>query len=206
MYTEEELIENCKRGDPVAQEALYKRFAPRMRYVCQRYARTSFEVEDIFQEAFVKVLLNIQRFSGKGSLEGWIRKIFVHTAIDYYKKNSRWADQRQLDDNDNDTADLHLADEYFEQLANSLSSDDLLSIVNKLPDGYRVVFNLYAIEGFTHAQIAESLKVTEGTSKSQLSKARKMLRELIKEQVAKRPAEVVQFKMDKSVANWGFSV
>ena len=177
-----------------------------MRYVCQRYARTSFEVEDIFQEAFVKVLLNIQRFSGKGSLEGWIRKIFVHTAIDYYKKNSRWADQRQLDDNDNDTADLHLADEYFEQLANSLSSDDLLSIVNKLPDGYRVVFNLYAIEGFTHAQIAESLKVTEGTSKSQLSKARKMLRELIKEQVAKRPAEVVQFKMDKSVANWGFSV
>lgn len=151
------------------------------------------------------MLLNIQHFSGKGSLEGWIRKIFVHTAIDYYKKNCRWGEQRQLDDNEYDVADLHLSNEYFEQLANSLSSDDLLGIVNKLPDGYRVVFNLYAIEGYTHAQIAESLKVTEGTSKSQLSKARKMLRDLIKEQVAKRPAEVIQFKMDKSVANWGFS-
>lgn len=161
-----------------------------MRFVCQRYARTNFEVEDIFQEAFVKVFLNIEKFSGHGSLEGWVRRIFVNTAIDYYKKNSKWSDQRPLDSNEMDVADLYIQDEYFEQMAASLSSEDLLKMVNQLPDGYRMVFNLYVIEGYSHAQIAEVMKISDGTSKSQLAKARKALKEVIKLTMANAPQEL----------------
>ena len=123
----------------------------------------------------------------------------MHTCINVLKKNKKFSDSVDI------VYASHIGIKE-ESIPSIMQAKEVVECIRLLPLGYRTVLNLYAIEGFTHAQIAESLKVTEGTSKSQLSKARKMLRELIKEQVAKKPAEVVQFKMDKSVANWGFSV
>lgn len=180
MYNEIEVIRRCQKGEASAQELLYKHYASRMRYVCVRYARTNFDVDDIFQDAFIKLFANIHLYKGEGSFDGWVRRIFVNTAIDHYRKQSKWRDEQPLEETDYEQADACLSDEYFEQLASRLSSDELLEMVNSLPTGYRLVFNLYAIEKYTHAQIAEQLGVTEGTSKSQLSKARKMLKLILK--------------------------
>ncbi len=176
MYTEIELIKRCQKQEPAAQEVLYKQYASRMRYVCLRYARTNFDVDDIFQDAFIKLFENIQHYKGEGSFHGWVRRIFVNTAIDHYRKQSKRREQQPLDDKEFELADACVSDEYFEQLASKLTTDELLEMANSLPTGYRMVFNLYAIEKYTHAQIAKTMGITEGTSKSQLSKARKMLK------------------------------
>lgn len=189
MYNEEELIIRCKKGDPVAQEVLYKKYASRMRFVCLRYARTSFEVEDIFQDAFVKLFTHIRHYNGTGSFDGWVRRIFVNTAIDHYKKNNKWQEQ-PLDEGQYELAEVTISDEGFEQVANELSTQELLELANSLPEGYRIVFNLYVVEKYSHAQIAETLGIKEGTSKSQLSKARKMLKMLLLEYVAEHPTKV----------------
>ena len=200
MNHDEELIARCRKGEAAAQEALYKKYASRMRYVCLRYARTNFEVEDIFQEAFVKVFANLTQYAGSGSLDGWIRRIFVNTAVDYYKKNIRWSEHRSLEINGYEPAELYVVDDKFEEWATQLTETDLLELVNMLPDGYRMVFNLYVIEQFSHAQIAETLKISDGTSKSQLAKARRMLKGLVKERVAKSQVEVLEVEFEKGVS------
>ncbi|MDX5345611.1 MAG: sigma-70 family RNA polymerase sigma factor [Hymenobacteraceae bacterium] len=168
MLTEKEIIEGCKKGKAACQEELYRRYSARMMSLCLRYAKTNFEAEDVFQEAFVNVFNNIDAY-GAGSFVGWMRRIFVNTAINNYRKNKihyGHLDSQELEVEDNGQIDI----------LQDLTALELMEHVNVLPDGYRLVFNLYVVEGYTHKEIAETLGIAEGTSKSQLAKAKSMLK------------------------------
>lgn len=165
--TLERLFERCKQGERRAQEQLYHHFASKMLGVCMRYAKSTFEAEDMLQAGFVKVFSAMQGFRGEGSLEGWIRRIIVNTAISTYRNNVRLNTEPWQETHDT-------AHAYELQ---HLECEDLLRLVRALPDGYRIVFNLYAIEGYSHKEISEKLQISEGASKSQLSRARKWLQD-----------------------------
>lgn len=170
MYTDKELIERCLENDPRAQEFLYKKFAGRMYGVCLRFARNTLEADDILQEGFIKVFTFLKDFRQDGSLEGWVRRTIINTAINYYhSKENEWK-ETLLDK----AVGIH---SQTEDILNKISADDLLHLIQGLPEGYRMVFNLYVIEGYTHQEIAEILKISENTSKSQLSRARLALQE-----------------------------
>jgi len=170
MYTDKELIERCLEKDPRAQEFLYKRFARRMYGVCLRFARNTLEADDILQEGFIKVFTFLKDFRQEGSLEGWIRRTFVNTAINYYhSKENEWK-ETSIDK----AGSFHPVSE---DMLEKISAEDLLEIIRELPEGYRMVFNLYVIEGYNHQEIAEMLHISENTSKSQLSRARAALQE-----------------------------
>lgn len=170
---EEEIIKQCIAGNSKAQEKLYNFYARRMKGICVRYAKSVFEAEDIFQDAFIKVFTYLVNYKMEGSFDGWIRRIVVNTAIDHYKKNQSLEKHfEQYDGAD----EIETENVTIEQ---KLYADDLLKILSLLPDGYRLVFNLYAIEGYNHKEIADLLNITEGTSKSQLSKARRYIQHLL---------------------------
>lgn len=166
--TERELIEGCLRGDRAAEEELFRRYSGKMLAVCRRYARHEMEAEDLLQEAFVRVYANLGQFRFQGSFEGWIRRIVVHTVLKHFRKLSIQREQigipEHADEDSVDPAALH-----------QLHEEELLKLIAALPDGYRVVFNLYAIEGYSHKEIAEMLGIGESTSRSQFLKARKAL-------------------------------
>lgn len=170
--TEYQLIEKCKRKDPVAQRELYERYARKMLFVCQRYANDTETARDLLQDGFVKVFTSLDSFSFSGSLEGWIRRIMVNTALEYLRRNDLLRD----------AADLS---EHYEMYAEAsspledLSAKDLMNMIYKLPPGFRTVFNLYAIEGYSHKEIADMLHVTESTSRSQYTRAKKFLQRLV---------------------------
>ncbi len=162
----------CKTNDRKAQAELYQLFAPKMYAVCLRYARDTFEAEDMLQQGFIKVFTKSALFDGTGVLEGWIRRIMVNTAIEGYRKNKlSFISTDQV-------STTELAEHATLQL-NNLDYKDLLNLIKDLPLGYKTVFNLYAIEGYNHREIAEMLQISEGNSKSQLSRARQWLRERI---------------------------
>ena len=170
---EDEIIKQCIAGNSKAQEKLYNFYARRMKGICVRYAKSVFEAEDIFQDAFIKVFTYLVNYKMEGSFDGWIRRIVVNTAIDHYKKNQSLEKHfEQYDGAD----EIETENVTIEQ---KLYADDLLKILSLLPDGYRLVFNLYAIEGYHHKVIADLLNITEGTSKSQLSKARRYIQHLL---------------------------
>ncbi len=171
--SEEEIINGCIREDKACQYALYKAFAGKMLAVCKRYGRTDLEAEDILQEGFIKVYDNISKFRGNGSFEGWVRRIMVNTALKMYRKNSFKNEVIGIAEDYDEPTDAHVLEK--------MSSAEMMKMVDGLPDGYKVVFNLYAIEGFSHAEIADTLGVNEGTSRSQLAKARKWLQKKIQE-------------------------
>lgn len=165
--TERELIEGCLRGERRCQETLYDRYARRMYAVCMRYARHEMEAEDIMQEGFIRVYAKLKDFRMEGSLEGWVRRIMVHTAINLYRRKSFQLERFGME---------HLPEEPVEADAvGRLGEGELMAMVASLPEGYRMVFNLYAIEGFDHAEIANMLGCGESTSRSQLAKARRLL-------------------------------
>lgn len=166
--TEQDLVRGCIQGNRKFQEELFQRYAGKMLAVCMRYARHRMEAEDILQDAFVKVFEHIGQFQFKGALEGWIRRIVVNTAIKAYDRKSFTHEQIGIDPTWDSASDLPLSDM-------QLQEKDLLNMINQLPDGYRIVFNLYAIEGYSHQEIAEMLGIQESTSRSQLVKARKQL-------------------------------
>lgn len=170
-YTIDSLLEGCRKGDRKAQESLYKTMASRMMGVCTRYAKDTFEAEDVLQMGFVKVFQKVSEFRGEGSFEGWIRRIMVNTAIESYRKNLRTLNVVDIDevyDQPQSTFDM-----------SGLELKDLLKLVQQLSNGYRLVFNMYVIEGYSHKEIATELGITEGASKSQLSRARAILKEKI---------------------------
>lgn len=170
MYTDKELIECCLKNDPRAQEFLYKQFSKRMYGICLRFARNTLEADDILQEGFIKVFSFLKNFRQEGSLEGWIRRTIVTTAINYYNsKQNEWKETSL------DKAGYYQS--VAEDTLDKISAADLLNIIHELPDGYRMVFNLYIIEGYNHSEIAEMLHISENTSKSQLSRARMALQE-----------------------------
>ncbi len=138
-----------------------------------RYARGTFEAEDMLQTGFIKVFGSIGSYRGEGSFEGWIRRIIVNTAIETYRRNMRSGHQVELNDAYDDAQHTFSMD--------TLECEDLLRLIQALPDGYRMVFNMYALEGFSHKEIAQTLRISEGASKSQLSRARTWLKERIKQ-------------------------
>ena len=139
-------------------EQLYNRFAPKMRGLCFRYVRSVFEVDDVLQEAFIKVFTKLSSFKGNGSLEGWIRRIVVNTAINYYHSNLSQSNNVMLDG-------VKEADLDPVEITDRLSVEELYQVINKLPDGYRFVFNMFAIDGYSHKEIADALNITESTSR-----------------------------------------
>lgn len=153
------------------QEALYKHTAAKMMAVCMRYAKDRMEAEDTLQVGYIKVFQKVKEYRGEGSFEGWIRRIMVNTAIESYRKNLK-------------TMNVVPIEDAYEQPATGfdfsrLGMQDLMKVIQKLADGYRLVFNMYIIEGYSHKEIAETLGISEGASKSQLSRARAILREEI---------------------------
>ncbi len=168
------LIEEYKRGSINAFETLYKKYASKMKGVAFRYLNDSFIAEDIVQEAFVKVFKKIKDFQPTGHFEAWLRRVVVNTAINYYlslkKENEKKAEFSLSPENE--STDNFEEDDLY-------SLEELTTAVNMLPSGYKMVFNLYAIDEYTHKEIAEKLQITEGTSKSQLFKARAFLKSVL---------------------------
>jgi len=171
QYSINELLEGCKAGNRKMQEALYRQTAPKMLVVCMRYAKDTMEAEDVLQMGYVKVFQKINEYRGDGAFEGWIRKVMVNTAIESYRKNLRSMNVVPIED----AYDQPSTGFDFSRLG----MQDLLKVIQKLADGYRVVFNMYIIEGYSHKEIAETLGISEGASKSQLSRARAILKEEI---------------------------
>ncbi|MFT4521390.1 MAG: RNA polymerase sigma factor (sigma-70 family) [Bacteroidia bacterium] len=166
--TERELIEACQRGDSEAFELIYNNLSDKMYAVCLRYTKHNDDAKDVLQDAFIRIYKNLKQFRFSGSFEGWCRRIVVNTAIERIRKNGRLAeDSLEL------APETSVKAESFEQL----KYDDLMTLIRTLPDGYRTVFNMYVIEGYSHKEIAEELQVSESTSKTQLYKARLTLQQ-----------------------------
>lgn len=170
--TDEELIKGCKSGKHKAFEALYKKYAMKMMAIAQRYCNTTFEAEDVVQEAFIKVFQKISTYDNQGSFEGWIKRVLVNTAINHYHQTSK--EKLQVDYNA-----LSGEESISEDAIGKIANEELLTLIQSLPEGYRMVFNLYVIEGYNHKEIGEMLNISEGTSKSQLSKAKGVLKSSI---------------------------
>lgn len=163
------LIKECVKGNAKAQRFLFDKFAPKMLTVCIRYAKNKSDAEDVLQDAFIKVFNKINEFKNEGSLEGWIRRIMVNTSLDQIRKNIKFS-------NDTDLEAVSYKLENNDFTFENLVSEDLLKLINSMPNGYRVVFNMFAIEGYSHQEIASTLGVTENTSKSQYLRARNFLK------------------------------
>ncbi len=179
QYTIDELIRYCKAGERKAQELLYKKFAAKMLGVCMRYSTDRMEGEDMLQNGFIRVFQKIGDYRAEGSFEGWIRRIMVHSSIEYYRKHHKVLQLVDLEDASNEASVDPLA-------TANLAANDLLVLIRQLSPGYRLVFNLYAIEGYSHREIAELTGMTEGASKSQLSRARTVLKQQIIKMEGKR--------------------
>lgn len=167
-YSENELVEGCVRNDRRAQEAFYRTFFPEMIRMVRRYTRDEDTALEIVNNGFLRVFKKLHTFAFKGSLEGWVRRLVYHSMADYFRKNARYLHFLVLEEQD---------DIVPEQSHEVFYEEDILKVVRQLPPVSREVFRLYAIEGYTHAEIAENLNMSEGTSKWHLSTARQKLRE-----------------------------
>jgi len=170
--SESDLIKGCIEGDRRMQEELYKRFSPKMYAVCLRYANNPNDAQDLLQEGFIKVYRNLHRFRAEGSFEGWVRRVFVNTSIEHFrKKSTQLSSVSEKEENTIEDADITALD--------SLAEKDIINIVQELSPGYRTVFNLYVVEGYSHKEVGELLGISEGTSKSQLARAKSILQKKI---------------------------
>lgn len=168
MCSLDKIIAKCKRGDRQAGEQLYRMFSPKMFAVCIRYSRTREEAEDNLQDGFIKVLESVGQYSGKGSFEGWMKRVFVTTALEKFRK----ASPLQLTEELPDVQDEEMPDE-------EIPAEVLLEFVSQLPDKYRMVFNLYVMEQLPHKEIAAMLGISEGTSKSNLARGKEILKKRV---------------------------
>ena len=183
--SEQEMIEGCKKGNRQAQKLLYNHFSGKMYALCCRYVKDKMEAEDVLVTSFTKILERIGQYKGDGSFEGWIRRIMVNESLSYLRRNKNMYLE----------ADIEAADHEpnYERLDSQLEAQDLLKLISELPSGYRIVFNLYAIDGYSHKEIGEQLGINESTSKSQLSRARSLLQ--------KRLLELEEAEMKESKEN-----
>lgn len=180
MKSDDLLIRECIDGKRKAYSQLFQQYAPVMLGVCMRYCKNRIDAEDVMQDGFIKVFGQIHKFRGEGSFEGWIKRIMINAAIDNYQSNLKHAFHEDVDDftHSNDLADnIDTADDLPDEM--NIPHKKLMEMIQDLPDGYRMVFNLYAIENFNHKEIATLLGISENTSKTQLLKARKTLRKKI---------------------------
>lgn len=170
ILTEQELIHGCLADDGNCQQALFNQYAGKMMTVCLRYAADQMTAEDLLMESFVKIFKYIHQYKFEGSFEGWIRRIVVNTALKKLQKKKIYFEEVKAEKiNASMDSEAHA----------NIGEKEILELIKQLPDGYRVVFNLYVIEGYSHEEIAEMLNIQPGTSRSQLVKARKMLQQQI---------------------------
>jgi len=172
---ENALVEACVEGNYRAQKRLYQLYAPQMMGVCMRYSSCVADAEDILQDGFIKIYQHIDSYTGQGALGGWMRRIMINTALQRFRENKNMQLVRM------DDTDLHLR-EVSDDVLSKMAADELMAKLQQLPIGFRTVFNLYAIEGFKHHEIASQLGISVGTSKSQYSRSRAILREMIEEE------------------------
>jgi len=171
VLKESQLIEECIKGNRKCQKDLYDHFASKMFAVCLRYAKNQMDAEDILQEGFVKLYNNLHRFRGEGSFDGWVRRIFVNTAIEHIRRKNLTTTPSEGLENSVKDKQHNALDNLFEK--------DLIKGAAVLSDGYKTVFNMYAVEGYSHKEIAAHLGITESTSKSQFSRAKAILRNIL---------------------------
>jgi RNA polymerase sigma factor (sigma-70 family) len=171
---EEELIKSCLRGDRISQQQLFDLYSSKMYALCYRYVRHAMEAEDIMVTGFTKVFNRIGQFKGEGSFEGWIRRIMVNEALTCLRKSRAMYLETELEQADREPD--------YDKLSDHLEAEDLMKMIQELPAGYRLVFNMYTIDGYSHKEIAEQLGISENTSKSQLSRARVYLQKMLLEQ------------------------
>ena len=179
---ESQLIENCIKGERKSQKALYDLYSSKMYSICLRYSKNQMDAEDVLQEGFVKLFKNLHRFRGEGSFDGWVRRIFVNTAIEHIRRKS-------LNTTVGEGLENSVADKQQNALDN-LYEKDIIKSSQTLSDGYRTVFNLYAIDGYSHKEIATKLGITESTSKSQFSRAKALLRNIIQYKSTKKNTSI----------------
>lgn len=173
MINARELVSRCLKNDAVAQKQLYQHFAPQMLAVCYRYTKDSDEASDVLQEGFVRVFRNLNQWKEEGELGAWIRKIMVNTALNWLrsKKKIQWVDEAYIEEN-------HQADSVITPI-HRMEAREIANLIRQLPAGYQMVFNLHAVEGYSHVEIAKMLNISEGTCRSQYLRARKYLADLI---------------------------
>ena len=172
--SDSELVEGCIRAERTYQELLYRRYSSKMYGVCIGYAKDRADAKDILQDGFVKVFTNIHKYKGEGSFEGWIRRIIVNTAIDHYRRTTKEAMHMNAVDIEY-AKDIQVEVSVLQQMC----AKDIMNLVHQLPNGARLIFNLYVVEGYTHQEIAEKLNINQGTSKSQFARAKKLLQNLV---------------------------
>ena len=184
--TEELILQGCQKNDPAAQQLLYQKYSPKMLSVCYRYAKSREDAEDMLQEGFVKIFLQINRYEHRGSLEGWILRVIVHTCINHLKKYKKF----------NDVVDLAYAANLIireDNIPGIVQAKQIVESIRALPIGYRTVLNLYAIEGYSHKEIGSMLEIEESTSRSQYTRAKNLLEEILGQK------GIIQAKEEKRV-------
>ncbi len=167
------LVKDCLKGKRDAQKQLYEHYAAEMLAVCYRYTKSTSDAEDVLQDGFVKVFTHLHQFKADGEIGAWIRRIMVNTAINYLKKSSRYQSDLAF-------SELSMHPVYFDNPEVHMQAKELADLIRQLPPGFQTIFNLHAVEGFTHVEIGQMLGINEGTSRSQYSRARALLISWIK--------------------------
>jgi len=185
--TEEALLKGCMNNDPAAQRELYNRYSSKMLAVCYRYAHSREDAEDMLQEGFIKVFLQVHTFENRGAFEGWVRRIIVHTCINILKKNKKF----------NESVDIiHATSMQIreESVSAIIQAKQVVECIRLLPIGYRTVLNLYAVEGYSHREIAGMLDIEESTSRSQYTRAKAMLEDiLVRKKIMQKPKQDIDW-------------
>ncbi|MBP7556080.1 MAG: sigma-70 family RNA polymerase sigma factor [Chitinophagaceae bacterium] len=185
--TEEALLKGCMNNDQAAQRELYNRYSSKMLAVCYRYAHSREDAEDMLQEGFIKVFLQVHTFENRGAFEGWIRRIIVHTCINILKKNKKF----------NESVDIiHATSMQIreESVSAIIQAKQVVECIRLLPIGYRTVLNLYAVEGYSHREIAGMLDIEESTSRSQYTRAKAMLEDiLVRKKIMQKPKQDIDW-------------
>ena len=185
--TEEAILKGCLQNDPTAQKELYNRYSPKMLSVCYRFAHNREDAEDMLQEGFIKIFSQMHTFGNRGAFEGWIRRIIVHTCINILKKNKKF----------NESVDIIHATGAMvreESVPSIVQAKQIVECIRMLPIGYRTVLNLYALEGYSHREIGIMLDIEESTSRSQYTRAKAMLEEiLVRKKIIQKPKEDVEW-------------
>ena len=173
FISESDLIKGCLAGDIRMQQELYNRFAPKMYAVCLRYSNNPDDAQDLLQEGFIKIFRNLDKFRAEGSFEGWVRRVFLNTSIEHYRRKVNLTST-------SDKEEFMIEDNHWNAL-DRLAEKDIVLMIQELSPGYRTVFNLYAVEGYSHKDIAGMLGISEGTSKSQLARAKGILQKRVEQ-------------------------
>jgi RNA polymerase sigma factor (sigma-70 family) len=185
--TEEQMLAGSIKNNASAQEAFYNRFSPKMLGVCYRFARNREDAEDMLQEGFIKIFTQLHQYRNEGALEGWIRRIIVHTCINVLKKNKKFSESVDI---------IHANSIYVREdmIPSIMQAKQVVECIRMLPMGYKTVLNLYAIEGYSHKEIAGMLEIEESTSRSQYTRAKAMLEDiLIKKKIIQKPVSKITY-------------